>query len=154
MPRKGRKAANLWSLHPKLHNDVTQLLDEEGLQIDFFDADDEEPNIEKRDTNVIGRFIRQNRGSITNRMYPQQRYNAWVYHQRCRNCRAVGRLVLDSGCYPERVTYWLKQWNGSEVRQPNYSGQSRGPHDSKLCEECKVGHCPNSNEDLSSVLAR
>ncbi|GKZ85520.1 hypothetical protein AnigIFM56816_011488 [Aspergillus niger] len=64
MPRKGRKAANLWSLHPKLHDDVTQLLDEEGLQIDFFDADDEEPNIEKRDTNVIGRFIRQNRGSI------------------------------------------------------------------------------------------
>ncbi|KAL3254940.1 hypothetical protein ABHI18_008614 [Aspergillus niger] len=62
MPRKGRKAANLWSLHPKLHNDVTQLLDEEGLKIDFFDADDEEPNIEKRDTNVIGRFIRQNRG--------------------------------------------------------------------------------------------
>ncbi|KAL7660541.1 hypothetical protein ACMYSQ_000002 [Aspergillus niger] len=62
MPRKGRKAARLWSLHLKLHDDVTQLLDEEGLQMDFFDADDEETNIEKRDTNFMGRFIRKNRG--------------------------------------------------------------------------------------------
>ncbi|PLB47858.1 hypothetical protein P170DRAFT_510581 [Aspergillus steynii IBT 23096] len=165
MPRKGRKAAKLWSLHPKLHDDIAQLLDEEGLQIDFFDADDEETNIEERDTNVMGRFICQNKGcnssgwsskkiAITIRMYSQQRYNARVYHQRCRNCRTVGRLILDSGCYAERVTYWLKKWNGFEVRQPDYSGQSRGPHDSELCEGCKVGHCPNSNEDLALVLAR
>ncbi|KAH1569986.1 hypothetical protein KXW39_007055 [Aspergillus fumigatus] len=62
MPRKGRKAAKLWSLHPKLHDDVAQLLNEEGLQLDFFDADDEETNIEERDTNVMGRFICRNSG--------------------------------------------------------------------------------------------
>ncbi|KAL2803112.1 zinc-binding domain-containing protein [Aspergillus granulosus] len=165
MPRKGRKAAKLWSLHPKLHDDVARLLDEEGLQLDFFDADDEETNVEERDTNVMGRFICQNSGcyssgwsskkiAITIRMYPRQRYNARVYHQRCRNCRAVGRLILDTGCYAERVTYWLKKWNGIEVQRPDYSSQSRGPHDSELCEGCKVGHCPNSNEDLALVLAR
>ncbi|KAF4212689.1 hypothetical protein CNMCM8980_000782 [Aspergillus fumigatiaffinis] len=53
MPRKGRKAAKLWSLHPKLHDDVAQLLNEEGLQLDSFDADDEETDIEERDTNVM-----------------------------------------------------------------------------------------------------
>ncbi|RAL06560.1 3CxxC-type zinc finger protein [Aspergillus homomorphus CBS 101889] len=133
MPRKGGKAAKLWSLHPNLHADVTRLLDEEGLQLEFLDVDDEDINIEEKDTNVMGRFIYQNRGSITIRMYSQERYNARVYHQRCRNCRAVGRLILDSECYAER---------------------SRGPHDSELCEGCRVGHCPNSNEDLASVLAR
>jgi hypothetical protein len=165
MPRKGRKAAKLWSLHPKLHDDVAQLLDEEGLQIGFLDADDEETNIQYWDTNVMGRFICPNSGcyssgwsskkvAITIRMYPQQRYNARVYHQRCRNCKAVGRLVLDTGSYVERVTYWLKKWNGIEVQPPNFSGQSRGPHDSELCEGCKVDHCSNLNQDLALVLAR
>ncbi|KAL2836863.1 zinc-binding domain-containing protein [Aspergillus pseudoustus] len=167
MARKGRKTAKLWSLHPELHDDVARVLDEEDLQLDFFDADDEETNVEERDTNVIGRFVCQNtrcstpgwsskKIAITIRMYPRQRYNARVYHQRCRNCNAVGRLVLDATCYAERVTYWLKRWNGIEVQRPNHSGQSRGPHDSELCEGCKAGHCSNSNEngDLASLLAR
>ncbi|KAL2785327.1 zinc-binding domain-containing protein [Aspergillus keveii] len=165
MPRKGRKAAKLWSLHPQLHNDVARLLDDEGLQLAFFDADDEGTNIEKRDTSIMGRFICRNSGchsngwsskkiTITIRMYPQQRYNARLYHQRCKNCKAVGRLVLDHGCYAERVAYWLKKWNGIEVQRPDYSGQSRGPHDSELCEGCRAGHCPSSNEDLAFVLAR
>ncbi|KAL3464793.1 zinc-binding domain-containing protein [Aspergillus heterothallicus] len=165
MPHKGRKAAKLWSLHPMLHDNVAQLLDEEGLRLDFFDADDEETNIEERDTNVMGRFMCQNSGchssgwsskkiAITIRMYPRLQYNARVYHQRCRNCRAVGRPVLDTECYAERVTYWLKKWNGIEVQRPDYSGQSRGPHDSELCEGCKVGHCPDSKENLALVLAR
>jgi hypothetical protein len=73
--------------------------------------------------------------------------------QRCKNCRAVGWPVLNHRCYAERATYWLKKWNGIEVERPDYSGQSRGPHDSELCEGCKAGHCPNSNEDLALVLA-
>ncbi|GFG17000.1 hypothetical protein IFM61392_09805 [Aspergillus lentulus] len=138
MPRKGRKAAKLWSLHPKLHNDVAQLLDEEGLQLDFFDADDEETNIEERDTNVMGRFICGNSGC----------------HSRGWSSKKIAiTILLDHGCYAERVTYWLKKWNGIEVERPDYSGQSRGPHDSELCEGCKAGHCPNPNKDLALVLA-
>lgn len=165
MRGKGPKAAKLWSLHPKLHDDVAQLLNEEGLQLDFYNADDEETNIKEWDTNVMGRFICRNKGchssgwsskkiAMTIRMYPRGLYNARVYHQRCKNCRALGRPVLDHECYAERVAYWLKKWNGIEVQRPNYSGQSRGPHDSELCEGCRAGHCPNSNEDLASVLAR
>ena len=165
MPDKGRKAVRLWSLHPKLHDDITQLLDDEGLQMDFLDADDDTGKIRERDSNVMGRFICHNskcrsggwsskKVAITIRMYPRQQYNARVYHQRCRNCGAVGRLVLDTGCYAERVTYWLKKWNGIEVERPLFSGQSRGPHDSRLCEGCRAGHCPNSNEDLAFVMAR
>lgn len=165
MPREGRKAAKLWSLYPKLHGDVAQVLDEEGLQMDFLEADDEATNIEDRDTNIMGRFICPNSGcissgwsskkvAITIRMYPRQRYNARVYHQRCRKCKAVGRLVLNTESYIERVTYWLKKWNGIEVQPPGFSGQSRGPHDSELCEGCKVGHCSNSSQDLALVLAR
>ncbi|KAJ6123208.1 hypothetical protein N7512_005673 [Penicillium capsulatum] len=160
-----RKYATSFSLHPKLHNDVAQLLNEEGLQLNFFVADDESTNIEERDTNVMGRFICKNsrchssgwsskKIAITIRMYPQQLYNARVYHQRCKNCRAIGQLILDRECYAERVVYWLKKWNGIEVPKPDFSGQSRGPHDSELCEGCRVGHCPNSNEDLAFDLAR
>lgn len=164
-PEMARKSAKLSSLHPKLHKNVTRLLNEEGLQLKFLDADDEETNINERNTNVMGRFVCQNSGchsggwsskkiAITIRMYPQQLYNARVYHQRCKNCKAVGRLILDRGCYVERVTYWLKKWNGIEVQPPSFSGQSGGPHNSELCEGCKAGRCPNSNEDLSLVLAR
>ncbi|KAK2763326.1 hypothetical protein FQN54_009962 [Arachnomyces sp. PD_36] len=165
MPRRGRKAAKLWSLHPKLHEEVAQLLDEEGLQLDFFDTDDEKTNIQGWDTNVMGRFMCQNTGcrsngwsskkiAITIRMYPRQLYNARVYHQRCKNCNDVGRLVLDQACYAERVAYWLKKWNGIEVQRPDRSGQSKGPHDSALCEGCKAGHCPNSDDFLALGLAR
>ncbi|CAG8923270.1 unnamed protein product [Penicillium salamii] len=165
MPRKGRKVAKLWSLHPEFHDEVARLLDEEGLRLDFVSIDDGQSNIEEWDTNVMGRFICHNsicyssgwsskRIAITIRLYPQQRYNARVYHQRCRTCKSVGRLVLNTECYAERVTYWLKKWNGIEVQRPGYSGQSRGPHDSELCEGCRAGHCPNSNEDLALVLAR
>ncbi|KAL4804109.1 zinc-binding domain-containing protein [Aspergillus unguis] len=165
MPPKGRKPAKLWSLQPKLHDSVAQLLDEEGLRLDFFGTDDEQTNIEEWDTNVMGRFICRNsrchssgwsskKIAITIRMYPRQQYNARVYHQRCKHCRAVGRPVLDTQCYAERVTYWLKRWNGIEVQRPDYSGESKGPHDRALCEGCKVGHCPDSQRDLAFMLSR
>lgn len=88
------------------------------------------------------------------RMYPQAQYNARVYHQRCKDCTTLGRLVLDGDCYAERVTYWLKKWNGIAVQPPPNSGQSRGPHNRELCEGCRAGHCTNSNEDLELVIAR
>ncbi|PGG96212.1 hypothetical protein AJ79_09681 [Helicocarpus griseus UAMH5409] len=162
MPRKGRKPATLWSLHLNLHEHVAQLLEDEGLHLDFFDVDDEKSTIGQKDTNVMGRFVCQNNGckstgwsskkiAITIRMYPGQLYNARVYHQRCRNCNDVGQLILDEECYAERVAYRLKKWNGIAVPVPNFSGQSRGPHDRALCEGCKAGHCANLNEDEDLV---
>lgn len=159
MPRGGRRPAALWSLHPTFHDDVARLLDEEGLRLEFLDVDDVKSNIEERDTNIMGRFQCRNRGcrsngwsskkiAITIRMYPGQQYNARVYHQRCKNCNTVGRPVLD-GSYAERVSYWIKKWNGVEVQRPATSGQSRGPHDSDLCEGCRAGHCSGLNDYLA-----
>jgi hypothetical protein len=63
-----------------------------------------------------------------------------VYHQRCQSCSRLSRPFLD-GSYSERITYRLKKWSGIEVEQPFYSDESKGPHQSRLCEGCKAGHC-------------
>lgn len=146
------------------HDDVARLLDEEGLRFDFLDADDAENNIEERETNIMGRFLCRDRRchhsgwsskkiAITIRMYPGLRYNARVYHQRCRNCNTVGRPILNSS-YAERVAYWIKKWNGVEVQRPATSGQSNGPHDSDRCEGCRAGHCSSLNNYLALQMDR
>lgn len=156
MSHRGRKPAKISSLHPKLHDGVARLLKENNLHFDFFNVDDDEGNIRDRDTNIMGRFICYNRGcnstgwsskkiAMTIRMYPGQKYNARVYHQRCKNCNSIGRPVLD-GSYAERIAYWMKKWNGIEVEKPFISGGSKGPHNSKLCEGCKAGHCSESED--------
>lgn len=165
MVRRGPKTEKLWSLHPELHDDVTQSLDGEGIQLYFFNADDEQSKIREWDTNIMGRFICRNKRcpssgwsskkvAVTIRMYPEQLYNARVYHQRCKKCNVIGRLILDHECYAERVTYWLKKWNGIQVRRPSSSSRaSSGPHDSELCEGCRVGHCRDANDDIAWVMA-
>lgn len=90
---------------------------------------------------------------MTIRLYPGQKYNARVYHQRCMNCNRLSRPVLDSS-YAERVTYWVKQWNGVWVEKPPISGDSKGPHNNELCEGCKAGHCSESSGALIRQLQR
>ncbi|KAL4917690.1 zinc-binding domain-containing protein [Aspergillus aurantiobrunneus] len=81
-----------------------------------------------------------NKIAVTIRMYPRGRYNARVYHQRCKGCNWVFRPQLDDS-YAERVTYWLLKWNGVDVQAPSHGGRSNAPHNSVLCEGCKAGHC-------------
>ncbi|KAL6232203.1 hypothetical protein BDW75DRAFT_232978 [Aspergillus navahoensis] len=142
-----------WSLYPSLHDDVARLLDEEGLCFDFFDIDDAKSNILEQDTNIMGRFFCRTRRCHSNgwqskkiattiRLYTGQRYNARVYHQRCRYCNAIAPPVLDDS-YAKRVSYWMKKWNGVQVQKPSISGQGGGPHDSALCERCRADHCTN-----------
>lgn len=165
MTRKRHRAAKLWSLHPSLHQDVLQILNEEGLQMKFLDIDGEMNPIVEKDTNIMGRFdcpskACHSRGwsskkiAITIRLYPEQKYNARVYHQRCKYCKTIGKLILDRESYVERVAYRLKKWSGIEVQSPVFSGSSKGPHDNQLCEGCKAGHCSNTQPGLSSMLAR
>lgn len=156
MSHRGRKPAKLWSLHPTLHDGVARLLKEDDLHFDFFHVDNDESSTKYRDTNIMGRFICHYGGcnatgwssrkiATTIRMYPEQKYNARVYHQRCKNCNNIGRPVLD-GSYAERVAYWIKKWNGIVVEKPFTSGESKGPHNSELCEGCKAGHCSESKD--------
>ncbi len=151
MPPRKSKSAKQWSMYPALHDQVSSLLEDEGLLFDFHAADESLSSIRDYDTNVMGRFRCHNkqcssggwsskRIAVTIRMYRGNENNARVYHQRCESCNWISRPNLDES-YAERVAYRLKKWSGIEMEPPYYSGQSDRPHQSRLCEGCRSGHC-------------
>ena len=151
MPREGGYQGKNWSIQPALHDGVTALLDADDLSFNFHRNDEDSGAVREYDSNIMGRFICNNRKcttgawsskmiAVTIRMYSNIEYNARVYHQRCRGCLRVGRPILHAS-YAERVAYRLKKWSGVAVDVPFYSGESNGPHESSLCEGCKSGHC-------------
>jgi hypothetical protein len=144
-----------WSIYPSYHDAVCDLLKEEDLIFDFHEEDDSDCD-EEYDTNIMGRFECRNRRcrtrgwssklvAITIRMYPGEKYNARVYYQRCRVCNKLSEPKLDDS-YAERVAYRLKKWSGVRMETPQYSGASKAPHKSDLCEGCKHGHCKGLGE--------
>ncbi|KAH7349231.1 zinc-binding domain-containing protein [Pyrenochaeta sp. MPI-SDFR-AT-0127] len=144
------KSPKCWSMYPSYHKAVSDLLGEHDLFFDFHRDDDSDCE-EEYDTNIMGFFICHNRGcttrgwssklvAITIRMYPGAEYNARVYHQHCDSCNKLSKPKLDRS-YAERVAYRLKKWSGVQMERPQYSGQSKAPHRSDLCEGCKHGHC-------------
>lgn len=144
-----------------MHDDVSRLLEVEELHFEFHDLDEDSNSIRTHDTNIMGRFLCRNRKcksigwpsmrvAITIRMYPGERYNARVYHQRCKSCNSLSKPTLDDS-YTERVAYRLKKWSGVEMERPQFSGESRGPHEEKFCEGCKAGHCGESRQ-IDSLL--
>ena len=155
-----------WSMYPALHDSVKRLLKEDDLSFTFFAIDEDKGCIEQYDTNIMGRFRCLNRVctkggwaskvvAITIRMYPEQKYNARVYHQHCKSCGGLSKPFPDDS-YAERIAYRLKRWSGIEMDQPPYTdGTSKRPHEIALCEGCKHGHCPytrkwhNSWDDVS-----
>lgn len=164
MTRKGRRPVQKWSMYQNLHDEVSRLLEEESLNFQFYDIDNDLNCIRQRDSNVMGRLKcyspkcksdgwSSRKIAITIRMYLGQKYNARVYHQRCKSCNALSQPVLDES-YAERVTYWIKKWNGITVERPRVVGDSRGPHNRQLCEGCKAGHCSESRNILISQMLR
>lgn len=154
-PKPKPKAKDLdksWSMYPELHESVSRLLEEDSLSFTFFAIDEDEESIEDSDSNIMGRFRCLNKAcpkpgwrskviAITIRMYPEQQYNARVYHQRCKACGSLSQPFPD-GSYAERIAYRLKRWSGVEVDRPVYTAHERErPHESALCEGCKHGHC-------------
>lgn len=152
MPRRRPKSEARWSMYPSLHDNVSLLLEEDDIHLDFYEVDDDEGCTKEYDTNIMGRFICHNhacdssgwsstRVAITIRMYPGAKYNARVYHQHCENCNSVSKPRLNWS-YAERVAYRLKKWRGIQMEPPRYNPKkNRGPHYSHLCEGCKAGHC-------------
>ncbi|KAH6876400.1 zinc-binding domain-containing protein [Thelonectria olida] len=150
MARRKSKSVERWSMCPALHDDVSRLLEDDDLCFDFHPIDNEKC-IREYDTNVMGRFICRNRSChaggwsskkvpITIRMYRNDKYNARVYHQRCRACQSLSRPVLDDS-YADRVAYRLKKWRGIQMEEPTFDRRSKAPHRKDLCEGCKAGHC-------------
>ena len=144
------KSAKSWSMYSSYHDAVSDLLEENDLFFDFHEDDDSDCE-EEYDTNIMGRFECHNRAcptrgwsskliAITVRKYPGAEYNARVYHQRCKACNKLSKPKLDDS-YAERVANRLKTWCGVQMEKKQYSGQSRAPHKSDLCEGCKHGHC-------------
>jgi hypothetical protein len=151
IPTRRDDSGNRWSMYPSLHDDVTRLLEDDGLYLDFHKRDNAKGCIKDYDTNIMGKFTCCNNAcgnkgwsskeiAITIRMYSGGRYNARVYHQRCQRCNTLSRPVLDDS-YAERVAYRIKKWRGVQMNPPDYSGESDGPHRKELCEGCKAGHC-------------
>ena len=158
MVPRNRKPIPKWSIYRELHDEVSRLLEEADLHFYFHNNDNDRSCTKTWDTNIMGRFPCRNftcksRGwysrkiAMTIRLYPGQKYNARVYHQRCMNCNRLSRPVLDAS-YAERVTYWVKQWNGVWVEKPPISVDSKSPHNNELCEGCKAGHCSESSGGL------
>lgn len=163
MPSKRQKSIGKWSMYPSLHEHVTRLLDESDLYLDFHEFDDSESCDEAYDTNIMGRFICRTSScggkawssrkiAITIRLYAGGKYNARVYHQRCKTCKRLSRPKLDD-TYAQRTAYRIKYWHGIEQERPQYRVTSNGPHNSELCEGCRHGHCKAAQvDDLSSRL--
>ena len=155
MPSKKPGSKKPWSMYPRLHEDVSSLLEEDDISFDFYGVDESKGSTQTYDTTVMGRFPCYNRAcasrgwsskkiAITIRMYPGARYNARVYHQRCEECNWISRPFLDDP-YADRVAYRLKKWSGVNVTPPPFSGQSSGHHQSDLCEGCRNGHCRDTD---------
>ena len=152
MTRRKISSSAAYSMYSSLHAEVSPLLKEGGLHFDFHNIDEPSASTREYDTNIMGKFKcandacsssgwSSNKISVTIRLYSGNRYNARVYHQRCKRCKSLSRPLLDE-TYAERVTYRLKKWSGVEVERPSHSGgKSKGPHQSSLCEGCKAGHC-------------
>ncbi|OJD26517.1 hypothetical protein ACJ73_02098 [Blastomyces percursus] len=159
MAPKISKRAKRWSMYPDLDADVSRLLADSGLSLHFHNVGNDENSTEAYDTAIMGRFHCRNSScpsagwsskqiAITIRLYEYNsgtKYNACVYHQRCKSC-SLSRPVLDNS-YAERVAYRLKKWHGIETEISVYFGGSKGPHNSRLCEGCNDGHCSQIERD-------
>ncbi|PYH79590.1 hypothetical protein BO82DRAFT_419720 [Aspergillus uvarum CBS 121591] len=171
-PGKKYQVPKQWSMYPALHGKVQQRLADAGLAyLTFHPHDTDTGKVRDYDTTIMGRFVCRNRNCETGgwsskavairiRMYPDGKYNARVYHQRCRGCNALSRPFLNASSYAERVAYRLKKWHGILVTPPAYGGASQAPHNEELCEGCKAGHCfagkrwrGEDVEELSTAMA-
>lgn len=46
--------------------------------------------------------------------YPDRKYNARIWHQRCRKCNWIGKPTLETS-HAERLAYRIKKWDGGEM---------------------------------------
>src|SRR5688572_18791187 len=104
-----------WSMFPKLHDDVQDLLKENNLMWTFHNQKDGQGCIDTYSTHIMGRFTChrercRNPGwgskkvAILIRRYKGNRYNAVVYHQRCASCNNLS-TPKPNASYAERVAY-------------------------------------------------
>ncbi|GLB02727.1 hypothetical protein AtubIFM57258_006190 [Aspergillus tubingensis] len=157
---KSNLPRNRWSMYPALHSDVLNHLSSSLpiTSLTFHPFDDDSSSKKEYDTNIMGRFVCSNDSctstgwtskkiAITIRLYPDDEYNARVYHQRCKKCNSLSRPFLDEDSYAQRIAYRMKKWYGVDVERPVYDERKRTkPHNRELCEGCKAGRCSFAEE--------
>lgn len=142
----------LSSMHPDLHGEIHDSLEAEGLDMTFNSEGGFEDCVKSWDTSVVGSFSCENKTCstkkwksgnivITIRLYGGEKYNAVVWHQRCRQCDDLGALKLEAESYAARLVFRVKRWYGIEIEAPPFPEKTTKPHESALCEGCKRGHC-------------
>jgi hypothetical protein len=156
------KDSTMW---PELHEAVSSEIEEYNLYYAFEHKNRDARCIDDWDTNIMGRFGCPNEAcrstgwsskkiATTIRHYPNNRYNAKVWYQRCKRCDTKGVITLNVESYVERVVYWLKRWNDIPTEKHDHSGASKGPHLRKYCEGCKAGRCAAADaEDLANLMS-
>jgi len=138
---------------PELHHSVAEAVALETSTVWFNESQSSKRHHREHSTQVIGRFLCNNSAcknqlwgskivAIWIKEHAHSSYSAVVYNQRCRSCDCLGDLRLDKDCYVERVAYRLKKWAGVEMDQPPFERKKGPPHESRLCEGCKRGICP------------
>ena len=145
-----------WSTYASLHKRVARHLKYVNLDLKFHDPESSAKTEHQENGHIMGHFKCLNETcksdgwaskkiAIWIQMYKGHKYNATVYHQRCKACNSLGRPNLNDKSYARRVAYWLKKW--CRIKMPekginqSYVGRSRRPHLSDFCEGCKAGHC-------------
>nr|WNT93878.1 putative zinc finger protein [Emericellopsis sp.] len=153
-----RKPPKPHSMYTNLHSGVLPQLREDGLQFVFHPRDDDENMENEHETYIMGCFVCRNEKCRQQdwpskkiftviRMYAGQRYNARVYHQRCRSCNTLSRPDLDVESYVDRVVYRLRKWSGIHVPESHRQWKdTREPHKKELCEGCRAGRCEAGRE--------
>ena len=117
----------------------------------FHNKDDGKSCVNEYDTNIMSRFVCRNSSCsaqvwtskqivITIRKYSNNRYNARIYHQFCKNCKTSSKSKLNHS-YAERVAYRIKKWCEVQMNAFFFSSQSENSHRSDLCKRCKQDHC-------------
>ncbi|PHH49765.1 hypothetical protein CFIMG_003932RAa [Ceratocystis fimbriata CBS 114723] len=155
--KKNSKPAKTKSMYPNLHGEVEVQLRGSGLSFKFYKKLKEQP-IDTYTTSIMGKFLCHSSGceadgwaskkiAVTIQLYQHNRYNAIVYHQRCKECNHLSRPKLDSS-YAERVAYRLKKWNNIAQPKADYTYKESDPHLDEFCEACKVGVCPMSRSRM------
>ncbi|KAK0730102.1 zinc-binding domain-containing protein [Lasiosphaeris hirsuta] len=151
-------------MFPSLHPSVLDVVANAVPSAWFNGRDSEDDSNNDWDTNVMGKFICDNRrcrkpgwGSkkvaIRIRGYPGSGYNAVVYNQRCNHCDVLGVFTLDEDSYVERVAYWIKRWADVQVEKPEHDKKKGPPHEFEFCEGGKQGHCKACRAALLSRSA-
>jgi hypothetical protein len=143
-------------MFPLLHQDIVNAVSDKIASPEFHtDGGDNAAN-NSYSTHVMGKFKCNNNAcfnhgwgskkvAILIRGYSEGSYNAVVFNQRCKSCQKLGSLILDEESYIDRVAYRLKKWAGVQMERSYVTSKKGPPHESTLCEGCKRGVCPKTN---------